>query len=67
MYSVTAEYNFNGQETFGMLYFANIKKFEGELYNEIEKIILTDSLDIDVFSYMWYSVKGFARSNATLP
>ncbi len=47
VYSVTAEYNFNGQETFGMLYFANIKKFEGELYNEIEKIILTDSLDID--------------------
>ena len=47
VYSVTAEYNFNGQETFGMLYFANIKKFEDELHNEIEKIILTDSLDID--------------------
>lgn len=47
VYSVTAEYNFNGQETFGMLYFADIKKFEDELYNEIEKIILTDSLNID--------------------
>ena len=47
VYSVTAEYNFNGQETFGMLYFADIKKIEDELYNEIEKIILTDSLNID--------------------
>lgn len=47
VYSVTAEYNFNGQETFGMLYFADIKKFEDKLYNEIEKIILTDSLNID--------------------
>lgn len=47
VYSVTAEYNFNGQETFGMLYFANIKKFEDELHNEIEKIILTDNLDIE--------------------
>lgn len=47
VYSVTAEYNFNGQETFGMLYFSNIKKFEDELHNEIEKIILTDNLDIE--------------------
>lgn len=47
VYSVTAEYNFNGQETFGMLYFVNIKKFEDELHNEIEKIILTDNLDIE--------------------
>lgn len=47
VYSVTAEYNFDGQETFGMLYFADIKEFEDGLHNEIEKIMLTDSLNID--------------------
>lgn len=47
VYSVTAEYNFDGQETFGMLYFADIKEFEGELHSEIEKIILADNTDID--------------------
>ena len=47
VYSVTAEYNFNGQETFGMLYFADIKEFEDELHNEIEKIIFMDNTDID--------------------
>ena len=31
-------------ETFGMLYFADIKKFEGELHSEIEKIIITEEL-----------------------
>lgn len=31
-------------ETFGMLYFAEIKAFEGELHNEIEKIIITENL-----------------------
>ncbi|MGN0475120.1 MAG: NUDIX domain-containing protein [Acutalibacteraceae bacterium] len=31
-------------ETFGMLYFADIKAFEGELHNEIEKIIITENL-----------------------
>ncbi len=31
-------------ETFGMLYFAEIKNFEGELHNEIEKIIITQTL-----------------------
>lgn len=31
-------------ETFGMLYFAEIKNFEGELHNEIEKIIITQNL-----------------------
>lgn len=32
------------EETFGMLYFAEIKEFEKELHSEIEKIIFTDSL-----------------------
>lgn len=44
VYSVTADYNFDGVETFGMLYFAEIKKFEGELHNEIEKTVLMDNL-----------------------
>lgn len=44
VYSVTAENNFNGIETFGMLYFAEIKEFENELHNEIEKIVLMENL-----------------------
>ena len=50
VYSVTADYNFDGAETFGMLYFAEIKEFENELHNEIEKIILTDRL-VDKWTY----------------
>ena len=44
VYSVIAKDNFNGQETFGMLYYADIKSFETELHSEIEKIIITDKL-----------------------
>ena len=44
VYSVTDENNFSGEETFGMLYFADIKAFERELHSEIEKIILTSEL-----------------------
>ena len=44
VYSVTAKDNFNGEETFGMLYFADIFSFEKELHSEIEKIIITDRL-----------------------
>ena len=40
VYSVIAPWNFEGQETFGMLYFANIYELEHELHNEIEKIVL---------------------------
>lgn len=32
------------EESFGMLYYANIRSFERELHSEIEKIIITDSL-----------------------
>ena len=42
MYSVTALDSFHGEETFGMLYYADIFSFEKELHSEIEKIILTD-------------------------
>ena len=34
----------NGEETFGMLYFADIFSFEKELHSEIEKIMITDRL-----------------------
>lgn len=44
VYSVTAPDNFDGRETFGMLYYADVKVFEEELHSEIEKIILLDSL-----------------------
>lgn len=44
VYSVTDKNNFRGEETFGMLYFADIKAFEKELHSEIEKIILTSAL-----------------------
>lgn len=44
VYSVTAEDNFDGQETFGMLFFADIFSFENELHSEIESICLLDNL-----------------------
>lgn len=44
VYSVTAPDNFNGEESFGMLYFADIKSFETELHSEIEKIMIMDEL-----------------------
>jgi len=44
VYSVTAEDNFDGQETFGMLFYADIISFEKELHSEIESICLLDGL-----------------------
>lgn len=44
VYSVTAPDNFDGEETFGMLYFADIASFEEELHSEIEKIYITEKL-----------------------
>lgn len=44
VYSVTSEDNFDGRETFGMLYYAEIFEFESELHSEIEKVVLSDSL-----------------------
>ena len=44
VYSVTAEDNFDGQETFGMLFRADIFSFESELHSEIESICLLDGL-----------------------
>lgn len=38
------------EESFGMLYFAEIRTFEKELHSEIEKIILTDR-EVDHWTY----------------
>lgn len=50
VYSVTAPDNFNGEETFGMLYYADIHSFESELHSEIERIVITDQL-VDQWTY----------------
>ena len=44
VYSVTAPDNFDGEETFGMLFFADIESFETELHSEIEEIALLGEL-----------------------
>ncbi len=44
VYSVTAPDNFDGKETFGKLYFAEIKSFECVLHSEIERVELFDEL-----------------------
>lgn len=44
VYSVTAPDNFDGKETFGMLYYADIESFETELHSEIEKIHVSEQL-----------------------
>ena len=44
VYSVTAPDNFDGEESFGMLFFSNIESFEAELHSEIEEIALLDEL-----------------------
>lgn len=44
VYSVIAPDNFNGVETFGKLFFANIHTFEKNLHSEIERIAVMDEL-----------------------
>ncbi len=44
VYSVVRKNENSEDETFGMLYFADIKSFEKKLHSEIEKIIITDKL-----------------------
>lgn len=46
VYSVDRGGNGTG-ESFGMLYYADIKDFEPELHSEIEKILITDELVTD--------------------
>ncbi len=44
VYSVTSHDNSEGEESFGMLFFADIMSFEKELHSEIEEIALLDKL-----------------------
>lgn len=46
VYSVTGKTRVNesGEESFGMLYYADIEEFDKELHSEIEKIVLLDEL-----------------------
>lgn len=43
-YSVTAPDAFDGKETFGMLFYADVTCVEKELHSEIEKIMLADEM-----------------------
>lgn len=49
VYSVTGKNRVNetGEETYGMLYYAEIKRFEENLHSEMEKIVLLDTLPAD--------------------
>ena len=53
VYSVTGKNRVNekGNETFGMLFFADITEFETELHSEMEKISLFDELPKDNWTY----------------
>ncbi len=44
VYSVAATGNAGGQETFGMLFYADVKTFEKELHSEIERIAIQDEM-----------------------
>ena len=46
VYSVTGKNRLNrtGEETFGMLFYAEISAFESELYNEIERVELFEEI-----------------------
>lgn len=46
VYSVTGKNRVNdtGEETYGMLYFADITEFEEELHSEMGKVVLLDEL-----------------------
>ena len=50
VYSVIAPDGFNGEEIFGMLYYADVHSFEPELHSEIERIVITDQL-VDQWTY----------------
>ena len=46
VYSVTGKNRVNdtGEETYGMLYFAEITRFEKELHSEMEKVVFLDEV-----------------------
>ena len=40
--------NESGEETYGMLYYADIKEFDKELHSEMEKVVLFDELPTEL-------------------
>ena len=51
-YSVTDPDKFDGEETFGALFYAEIDEFENELHSEIERVFLFDELpEIKAWTY----------------
>lgn len=44
VYSVVSPDNFNGAETFGMLYYAEVRSLDTELHSEIERVELLNDL-----------------------
>lgn len=67
VYSVTGKTRVNttGEESFGMLYYADIKSFDKELHSEMEKIILSDKLP-DKWTYPLIQpllIKEYLRRN----
>ncbi len=64
IYSVKGKTRFNeelGEETFGMLFIADILSFEEELHSEIERIIITDEL-VDNWTYPLIQPKLFEEA-----
>lgn len=58
----------DGSETFGMLYWAEIRSFEEELHSEIEKVVITGELP-DVWTYPLIQplmIEEFMRRNSEL-
>lgn len=49
VYSVTGKnrVNVTGEETYGMLYYADIESFADELHSEMEKVVLFDVLPVE--------------------
>ncbi len=62
VYSVTASDNFNGVETFGCLYYADIEELESELHSEIEKVFLLNELP-DKWTYPLIQPKLLEEAN----
>lgn len=56
VYSVTFLNDLKSEETFGMLYFADVFELEKELHSEIEKIIITENI-VDNLTYPWLDSK----------
>jgi len=53
VYSVTSAGKFDGRETFGMLYYADIRRLEKELHSEIEKIVIKETLPLNPADFRW--------------